>query len=92
VNVLDDLSTGYKENIHPKANFYKSSILDSALIDKAIEGCDVVIHLAAKSIVSESVKKPEPYERINVEGTQILLERAMIKPSNSFIGLQIEIL
>lgn len=76
VNVLDDLSTGHKENIHPKANFYEGSILDASVIDNALSGCDIVIHLAAKSIVSESVEKPSLYEQVNVEGTRILLERA----------------
>ena len=64
-----------KENIHPKANFYEGSILDSLAIDKAISGCEIVIHLAAKSIVSESVEKPKLYEQVNMEGTRILLER-----------------
>jgi UDP-glucose 4-epimerase len=85
VNVLDDLSTGYRENIHPKANLYESSILDAAIIDKAIAGCDVVIHLAGKSIVSESVEKPELYEQINVEGTRIVLDRAIKQNVSKFI-------
>ena len=48
VNVLDDLSTGHRENINPKANFFEGSILDAAAIDNAISGCDAIIHLAAK--------------------------------------------
>jgi UDP-glucose 4-epimerase len=85
VNVLDDLSTGHKENIHPKANFYEGSILDALAIDKAVSGCDIVIHLAAKSIVSESVEKPELYEEVNVQGTRILYERATKNKVAKFI-------
>ena len=85
VNVLDDLSTGHKENINPKANFFEGSILDTLAIDNAISGCDVVIHLAAKSIVSESVDKPELYEKVNVEGTRILLEKVMHNKVSKFI-------
>ncbi len=85
VNILDDLSTGHKENIHPKANFIEGSILNSFAIDKALDGCDVIIHLAAKSIVSESVQKPELYEEVNVEGTRILLDRATRFKVSKFI-------
>jgi len=85
VSILDDLSTGHKENIHPKANFIEGSILDSFAIDKALDGCDVIIHLAAKSIVSESVQKPELYEEVNVEGTRILLDRATHFKVSKFI-------
>jgi len=85
VNVLDDLSTGHEENIHPKANFYEGSILNALAIDKAISGCDIVIHLAAKSIVSESVEKPKLYEEVNVQGTRILYERATKNKVSKFI-------
>ncbi|MEI7560912.1 MAG: UDP-glucose 4-epimerase GalE [Actinomycetes bacterium] len=85
VSILDDLSTGHKENIHPKANFIEGSILDSFAIDKALDGCDVIIHLAAKSIVSESVQKPELYKEVNVEGTRILLDRATHFKVSKFI-------
>jgi UDP-glucose 4-epimerase len=85
VSILDDLSTGHKENIHPKANFIGGSILDPFAIDKALDGCDVIIHLAAKSIVSESVQKPKLYEEVNVEGTRILLDRATHFKVSKFI-------
>jgi UDP-glucose 4-epimerase len=85
VNVLDDLSTGHKDNIHPKANFTKGSILDPTSVNRALSGCDIVIHLAAKSIVSESVEKPELYEQVNVEGTRILLESAIENKVSKFI-------
>ena len=61
VNVLDDLSTGHKENVHPNATFIHGSILNKSCLDEAIEKCSAVIHLAAKSIVSESEEKFEEY-------------------------------
>ncbi len=78
VNVLDDLSTGHKENIHPKANFYEGSILDALAIDNALSGCDTVIHLAGKSLVGESISKNDLYWKTNVDGTKKIID-SMIK-------------
>lgn len=85
VNVLDDLSTGYRENIHPKAKFIEGSILDETSLELAIEGCAAVIHLAAKSIVSESIEKPNDYQEINLEGTNSLIKKIKNKPVKKFI-------
>jgi UDP-glucose 4-epimerase len=42
-------------------------------LNKALFGVDLVIHCAAKSLVGESVEKPELYHQVNVEGTRHLL-------------------
>lgn len=49
VIALDDLSGGFRENIHPTVTFYDRSILDHAFIDDlfARESFDYVFHLAA---------------------------------------------
>ena len=73
VNILDDLSTGHLENIPSNAKFIDGSILDVEKVLKALENCDGVLHFAGKSIVGESVYKPELYRLINVEGTKNLL-------------------
>lgn len=85
VNVLDDLSTGYRKNIHPKAKFIEGSILDETSLELAIEGCAAVIHLAAKSIVSESIEKPNDYQETNLEGTNSLIKKIKNKPVKKFI-------
>jgi UDP-glucose 4-epimerase len=74
VNVLDDLSTGHKESVHFLANFIEGSILSQTDLEKAMEGCDVVFHFAAKTLVEESVRKPELYKLVNVDGTRNVLE------------------
>ena len=53
VNVLDDLSNGFLENINTKANFINGSFLDEPALDKALEGVEAVFHLAAKIRVEE---------------------------------------
>lgn len=69
VNVIDDLSTGHIENIDPKVQLYFGSVLDTKVLNTAIKDCKVVFHFAAKSIVSESVQKPQLYEEVNYLGT-----------------------
>jgi UDP-glucose 4-epimerase len=75
VVILDNLSTGKKELINKKAVFVKGSILSKTLLDKLFTKYkfDLVIHLAAKTVVSESVKKPKLYYQHNVLGTQVIL-------------------
>ena len=75
VTVLDDLSTGYRGNIHPDANFVEGSILEKGACHQALSGVDAVLHFAAKSQVKESVEKPEIYWNSNVMGTRTLLNQ-----------------
>ena len=59
VNVIDDLSNGYLENIHKDAKFFQGSILNSDLLNKALDQIEVVLHLGAKIRVEEGESKPE---------------------------------
>ena len=74
VVVVDDLSTGNKGALDERATFFQGSILDKSFLATALAGVDAVIHCAAKSIVEESVKKPELYEQVNHKGTKVLLD------------------
>lgn len=85
VAVLDNLSTGRRDMVHPEARFYEGDILCKADIAHAIEAeealggkPDVVMHFAAKLIVPESVEKPLEYYHNNVEGVRVMLE-AMVE-------------
>ena len=73
VNILDDLSEGHYYAVDSRANFFQGSILDTTDITKALVGCNAVVHLAGKAIVSESTKDPAKYQLHNVVGTQNLL-------------------
>jgi UDP-glucose 4-epimerase len=75
VSILDDFSSGFVENVPSSARFVKGSLLDQMSVIKALDGCEGVMHFAGKSIVSESVKNPELYQRINVDGSKILLSQ-----------------
>ncbi|MCB9675600.1 MAG: UDP-glucose 4-epimerase GalE [Alphaproteobacteria bacterium] len=74
VTVLDDLSTGHREAVDPRARFVEGSLHDPAAVDAALEGCGAVMHFAAFSIVSESCREPLKYWRNNVGGSIALLE------------------
>lgn len=74
VNVLDNLSTGHRESIHSKAKFFQGSILNKEEIVPALDGVKIVFHLAAKTLVEESVRKPNVYLETNVQGTKNLIE------------------
>ncbi|MBL8549352.1 MAG: UDP-glucose 4-epimerase GalE [Hyphomonadaceae bacterium] len=65
--VLDDFSTGFRENIPAGVRLIEGSAGDAALLDRifADGGIDTVIHLAAALIVPESVREPEKYYRNN---------------------------
>lgn len=76
VIVLDDLSTGFKKLVHPKAIFIKGSMLDYKLLDKIFKKykIDVVALYAAKIVVPESVAHPNDYYLTNVGSTATILK------------------
>lgn len=76
VVVADNLLTGFREAIHPKARFYELDIRDRAKLDKLFEAEQIqgVIHFAASSQVGESMADPLKYYNNNLWGTTCLLE------------------
>lgn len=85
VTVLDDLSTGHAESIPPEAKFVKGTLLSNTDLENALEGCDAVMHFAAKSLVGESVEKPELYESVNVGGSKALFAKMKAKGINKIV-------
>jgi len=73
VSVLDDYSTGHRDNVDPRAKVIEGSILDAPATADALVGCQAVMHFAAKALVGESVEKPALYHEINVNGSKNLL-------------------
>ncbi len=73
VTVLDDLSTGHRDAVPAEAVFVEGDISSAGQLFAA-ETFDAVIHLAAKSLVGESVVKPALYWHTNVGGTRALLD------------------
>ena len=80
VVIVDNLLTGFKEAVHPKARFYQGDIRDRAFMDSVFEKEDIdgVIHFAANSQVGESMKDPLKYYSNNLCGTEVLLESMVV--------------
>ncbi|GIN63907.1 UDP-glucose 4-epimerase GalE [Robertmurraya siralis] len=76
VVVVDNLKTGHKDAVHPKAKFYKGDIRHIEFLRSVFEQetIDAVLHFAAHSLVGESMEVPLKYFDNNVYGTQILLQ------------------
>ena len=79
VRVLDSFITGKMENIEPflsSIELVKGDIRDKAVVNKAMEGIDYVIHQAALRSVPKSVDDPFTTNDININGTLNLLMAA----------------
>jgi len=63
------------EYLNPKAEFLRGDICDTALLDRALDGIDVVSHQAAEVGVGQSMYEPVRYVRANTLGTTVLLEK-----------------
>lgn len=69
VVILDNLSTGKKENINSKAKFVKADITKLEEIKPHFVGIDGVFHTAALPRVQLSIEKPAETNEVNVNGT-----------------------
>ena len=79
VSGLDNLSTGSLNNIkHLFENlnfeFHKESILNKKIVDDLVSNADLIFHLAAVVGVDLIMKNPLNTLKVNVRGTEILLE------------------
>jgi len=76
VIVYDNFATGHRDAVSPAARLVEGDVLDGARLTATLadERIDAVIHLAAASLVGESVAQPGKYFRNNVIGGLTLLE------------------
>jgi len=79
VRVLDDFSTGQRENlahIAPAPAIVEATLVDAAAVEQAVAGCEVVFHLGALASVSKSVDDPLLNHAVNATGTLHVLNAA----------------
>lgn len=76
VIVADNLQTGFRAAVHPKAKFYQADIRNRADLDQLFraETIEGIIHFAASSQVGESMTDPLKYYDNNLCGTTVLLQ------------------
>ncbi len=77
VAVLDDLDTGFRENVNGRARLVIGSVADEDLVRDTMQGCDVVFHQAAHKAVLRSVERPLITDTVNVHGTLTILKAAL---------------
>lgn len=74
--VLDNLSSGYRENLVAGASFVEGDVREVETVARAMAGCQVVFHLAASVGNVRSIEHPQIDAAINVLGTLNVLETA----------------
>lgn len=84
VTVLDDLSTGSQANLSqvensPGFRFVRGDILDRDLVNDVVAEADTVFHLAAAVGVYNIVDNPLRSLRINLHGTENVVEAAVAR-------------
>ncbi|HNQ73012.1 MAG TPA: NAD-dependent epimerase/dehydratase family protein [Verrucomicrobiota bacterium] len=75
--VMDNLRSGRRSNLNGlEHRLVEASILDRTALREALRGVDYVFHLAAMISVPESMTQPIECNRLNTEGTLVVLEEA----------------
>ncbi|NNE42581.1 MAG: UDP-glucose 4-epimerase GalE [Gemmatimonadetes bacterium] len=85
--VLDDFSKGHRDAVPPECDVVEVDLRDRAALRKALHGrtVDVVMHMAAASLVGESMKDPGKYFEYNCSAGVNLLEEAMAAGADKFV-------
>jgi len=77
VHVMDNLSTGFRENLNPRASFLEMDIRSPEAAEAVrTGGFDILCHHAAQMDVRRSVREPLFDADVNILGTISLLEAA----------------
>ena len=76
VRVVDDLSTGHRGNLDPRAELLVGDVADAGLVRRALEGADGVFPLAAIASVDRSNQDWTGTHRTNLGGTVAVLDGA----------------
>lgn len=82
VTVLDVFDDAYDPAIKEQnvagcgARVVRGDVTDAAVVEAVARGAEVIVHLAARAGVRESLGREALYGRVNVEGTAVVLEVA----------------
>ena len=91
VTVYDDLSNSSDDKVSQLTKndvaVIEGDIRDFEFLKKHLVGFDVVIHLAAKIDVNESIKNPQETIDVNVKGSQNLLKACVENNIKNIIGI-----
>src|SRR5512134_1258472 len=84
VRVLDNFSTGKRENLEPLTALFDSDrfeilegdLRDATRVEEAVRGVDVIFHEAAFVSVPQSMEEPQTCFDVNIKGTSLLFDSA----------------
>jgi len=76
VLVLDDLSSGYRDNLRPEATFREADVRDADTLRTVAAGCSAIFHLAASVGNKRSIDDPRHDAEVNLVGMVSVLEAA----------------
>lgn len=96
VHVIDDLSTGSIRNIQhlkasPRFQYTIESVFNQPVLGEVMDGCDVVVHLAAAVGVKLIMESPVHTIETNVRGTEVVLAHANKKKKRVLIASTSEV-
>jgi len=69
VRVVDNFSTGRRENLNPRAELVEADVQDTAVLARAMSGVDCVFHVAALPRIPLSIAHPMETHMANAVGT-----------------------
>jgi UDP-glucose 4-epimerase len=80
VVVLDNLTTGFRWAVDPRAAFVQGSVDDDALVRDTLKAhqAGAIMHFAGSIIVPESVENPLKYYKNNTAASRSLIESAVV--------------
>jgi len=87
VYVIDDLRTGHRGAVDPRAEFHQVSLLDTEKLSTALtmSEADAVVHMAGETLVSESMTDPDKHYRVNLVGGLNLLDSMRMAGINKVV-------
>ncbi len=74
VRVLDDLSTGHRRNLDPRAELIVADVCDARSVARALDGADACFHLAAIASVARGNEDWAGTHRVNLTGSIAVLD------------------
>lgn len=74
IHGADPSQSPLRRQIEGHCEFILGDVTDRAAVDRALEGCDAVVHLAAETGTGQSMYEVARYCHTNVQGTAVLLE------------------
>lgn len=74
IHGTDPSQSPLRRQIEGRCEFILGDVTDRAAVERALEGCDAVVHLAAETGTGQSMYEVARYCHTNVQGTAVLLE------------------